>query len=151
MTPPPFTPPTQSPPVALEEFVAEVSGVVITGRQPVGWIAAGPGTVARQRNLIDQTALAQQAVPRLAPGALVDALARQLPLEGALDEQGTIDAGGLTWRSYRGRLAGHVIDLEVSDRDGTTLVVLLTSLADERDALVREVLEPALGALRRES
>jgi hypothetical protein len=137
--------------VALEDFVAEMGGLVITGRQPAGWISAGPGTVARQRNLVDQTALAQQAVPQVAPGALVELLAGQLPLQEQLVEQGTIDAGGLTWRSYRGRLADHVIDINVGVRDGTTLVVLLTSLANERDVLVREVLQPALGALRLES
>jgi len=151
MPPPPFTPPADARPVTLEPFVADLDGVVVTGQQPAGWRDAGPGTVARQRNLIDQTALAQQAVPQVAPGAVVRLLAGQLPLEGELVEADAVEAGGVRWRSYRGRLGGHEIDVQIGDRDGTTLIVLLTSTSAERDDLVRQVLRPALTALRRES
>ena len=68
--------------------------MVITGTPAGGLDAAGPGAVARQRNLMDQTALVQQAVPRLAPGSSSTCWPASCPSTGALEPAGTTTPAG---------------------------------------------------------
>ena len=115
---------------------------------PTAGSPVGPGAVARQRNVVDQTALVQQGAKDLRPDDLVDVLAQQLPLDGAFVPAEPTAAGGLTWSRYRAELAGDHVDLAVAERDGVSFMALLISEPDERDQLVATVLEPALGELR---
>jgi hypothetical protein len=147
MPPPAFTPPTDEA-VTLAPFTEDVAGVQISGVRPADWRSAGPGVVAPQRNILDQTSLLQQAVAGTKPSTVLDALRRNLHLEGTLDADGSTSAGGTTWSRYRGTSEGHRVDVALAPRDKHTLVVLLVSPPDRRDALVHDVLEPALRELR---
>lgn len=146
--PPHFAGPATSPDVPLESFREDTAGTTVEGIRPTGWRPAGPGAVARQRNVVDQTALVQQGAKNLQPDDLVDVLTQQLPLDGPFSAVGTTDAGGVTWTRYRTALAGDQVDLAVGRDGGVTFMALLVSEPDERDRLVATVLEPALAELR---
>jgi hypothetical protein len=122
--------------------------VKVNGVRPSDWHPAGPGVVAAQRNVLEQTSLLQQIVAGTKPSSVLDALRRNLRLETSLSPDGSSNAGGTRWNRYRGTSGGQSVDVALAERDRHTLVVLLVSPREQRDALVRQVFDPALGALR---
>jgi pimeloyl-ACP methyl ester carboxylesterase len=146
--PPHFAGADPSSDIPLEAFEEDTGGTTVSGVRPDSWLPVGPGAVARQRNVVDQTALVQQGAKDLRPDDLVGVLAQQLPLDGGFSPAESTAAGGLTWSRYRAELGGDHVDLAVAERDGVSFMALLVSEPDERDQLVATVLEPALGELR---
>jgi pimeloyl-ACP methyl ester carboxylesterase len=151
LPPPEFTPPAAgSRPIVLDDFTEDVSGVTITGKRPSGWSSQGSGTVATQRNLLNQAALLQQAAPGSSPSSLLNRLGSQLRLRDGFSSTETVDAGGVSWQLYHGTTTDSgVVDLALAQRSGTTLVALLVSSPSDRHWLYNDVLLPVLGALRR--
>jgi pimeloyl-ACP methyl ester carboxylesterase len=146
--PPRFAGPSPASEIRLEPFDEQSGGLDLHGVRPAGWGPAGPGAVARQRNVLDQTALVQQAARGVGPSDLVTVLSRQIPLDRAFAPDGVLDVGGTPWSRYRATLGGDAVDLLVGQRSGVTFMALLISEPDERDQLLSLVLDPAAAALR---
>jgi hypothetical protein len=149
LPPPAFTPPAPGmQPIALDDFTEDVGGVTVTGKRPSGWSSQGPGAVGTQRNVLDQSALLQQAAPGSSPSSVLSRLRGQLSVQGDLSPTGTLSAGGINWTLYRGHTSSNQVDLGLGQRNGTTLVALLLSSAEQRDELFDKVLRPVMAALR---
>jgi hypothetical protein len=69
-------------------------------------------------------------------------------VQGDLSPTGTLSAGGINWTLYRGHTSSNQVDLGLGQRNGTTLVALLLSSAEQRDELFDKVLRPVMAALR---
>ncbi len=138
-------------PFVLVEFEEDIFGVTVTGVVPDTWETVSPGAWARQTTMVDQTAIIQQAAPMAAdPENLIGLLGSQLGLDDDPEPVGTEERGGRTWTRYRGNLDGFSADVAIGPGDGSTGIVILVSSADERDALVAEVLLPVLDAFATE-
>jgi len=119
----------------------------ITGVIPEGWTLASPGVYGRGRDALDQTALIQQAAPGATVEQLLSVLSGQLGLDEAPESIGTHETAVYTWTLYEVEAQGLSTMFALMEVDGTTVVVLLVSPANERETLANGVFFPALDAL----
>jgi pimeloyl-ACP methyl ester carboxylesterase len=131
--------------VELVEFEDAAGGV--TGVAPEGWESLGFGVAARQSSALDQTLLLQQAVPGGSGDLLLAGLRGQFALttEEPVEQ---VDLGDRRWSLYEGAIQGYTADIALTDADGLTFLVVLVSDSSEREALVDQVLWPALEAIQ---
>lgn len=130
----------------MEPYASEQLGLV--GVRPAGWAEASPGTFGRGRSGTDSTSLALLALPF----DTEEALARLTTNFGLAEAPAVIDqlqANGLEWKAYRTEAQGVDIDFALAYADGATLLVVMTSSAEERDALHQGVFVPAVEGLTR--
>ena len=136
--------------IALIPFTNTTFG--IQGVVPEGWNEASPGVYARSARPGDFTLVAQQAAP-LAPDRVLQALLPQLRLTVAPDSVGERQSGALTWTLYKIEVeapgARVSVDLGLASAPGgKTLIALLQSAPEERNALYEQVFLPMLAALQ---
>lgn len=147
MRPPRFAGEAAPVDVALESFEDTTAGV--TGVAPDEWNAIGVGTFARGEDALDQTAIVQLAAAGASPSFMAQTVGSQLGLEGSLDPVEMVTVGDRTWDRYEGPVQGYTADIYVTEADGATLLVMLLSEEPERQALITDVVIPALEAIRR--
>ncbi len=141
----PFMVPMEAADIELEPFSSEELG--ISGVVPAGWSQVQPGIFARGNPAVDMAVL-QLAVERTAsPEELLPAIAQGYGLDGTPESTGERQAGDLTWSLYAFTVQGVPRDLALAESEGMTLIVLLRSAANERDALYAAVLLPVVDAL----
>ncbi len=119
----------------------------IAGVVPEGWDQVSPGAYSRGRGALDQTALVQQAASGVTTEQLLNALSDQLGLDEAPKSSGTYETAVYTWTLYAVEAPGFLTMIGLTETDGTTVVVLLVSPANEQETLVNAVFFPALDAL----
>jgi hypothetical protein len=141
----PFVVPVEAADIELEPFSSEELG--IGGVVPAGWSQVQPGIFARGNPAVDMAVL-QLAVERAAgPEELLAAIAQGYGLDGTPDSSGEHQANDLTWSFYTFTVQGVPRDLALAGSEAGTLVVVLRSAADERDALYSAVFLPVVDAL----
>ena len=145
MTAPQFVQGNAAADITLVPFTSETFG--ITGVIPEGWTESAPGVYARGSSALDGTALIQQAVPGVSANDLLQLVTGQLGLAEAPASTETLEIGNYTWTFYQAETQGVVVDIALTESEGTTIIVLLLSNADEREALVEFVLLPVLEAV----
>ncbi len=129
--------------VELVEFTV-TEPFVVSGLRPDGWLDAGAGVFARQRNAIDPTSLVVQPTGGIVPDFLVELLEGQL--EVTFEEGDPIDLGGRQWQTFTAdEDADQVVRMAATPGQEGVLVVLVTT-AEEVDDLVEQVFLPAVEA-----
>jgi hypothetical protein len=135
-------PPTD---VTLVPFESTEMG--IQGLAPEGWEQVSNGVFSRQHSALDVALILQQAAP-LSSQDLLAQLSRQMGLSQPPEQGGTREANGLTWTLYAFNARGVKVDMAITEQDGTAMVVLMQSIAAERENLYEKVFLPAVDALR---
>lgn len=145
MAGPQFVPDDAAAAITLVPFASETFG--ITGVVPEGWTEASPGVYVRGSNALDGTVIIQQAVPGVSAEDLLQLVTGQLGLAEAPTSTETREIGGYTWTFYQAEAQGSLVDMALTESEGTTIIVILISNADERELLAESVLLPALEAI----
>ncbi|MCL4265220.1 MAG: alpha/beta hydrolase [Anaerolineae bacterium] len=140
------TPGAETEAVVMTPYTDETFG--FSSVAPEGWTEAGPGVYARGSTGLDQTVLIQQAAPGMTADFLVDLLTTQLGLTETPTGDEMLEAGGRTWTLYETEAQGLPVLLATAEEDGTTLLVLLITNPDEKEALYEMVMLPALEAFQ---
>ena len=130
-------------PLADEVFMVE-------GLVPAGWPEVSPGLYTRSSGVGDETWIViQSTLAQVEP--VLQALAQQLRLDGALESSGEYAGQTLAWTLYSPDTAtpavDRVVQVAVANQAGRTFFVMLQSTAAEVDALRETVLLPVLDAL----
>jgi len=141
----PFVVPVQAADIELEPYTNKELG--IRSVVPAGWTEARPGLFARASSALD-VAVLQVAVEReMNAKELLDAMAKGYGLAKSPESTGERQANHLTWSLYALKVQGVPRDLALAESEGLTLIVLLRSAANERDALYEAVFLPAMDAM----
>ena len=122
----------------------------ISGVAPDNWQKVSLGTYTPSGQLIDQTALLQQAGP-IQPSMFLNLMKTQLAQSGIktdFAETGTRAANGLTWKLYAATVSIAGIDIAIAEGDPLTYFVLLQSPIGDRAVLYTAVFLPAIDALK---
>lgn len=142
---PPFDVPVDADqPLTLVSWSSDVLG--LAGAMPEGWQEVQPGVFARRRTGTDQTSLALLRVP-LSEAETVRLLGERLDVAEGLQEAARREANGIAWTLYQTTTQGFTIDVAVAADDGSTIVLVLTSLPDDQPALYLGALLPVIDAL----
>jgi pimeloyl-ACP methyl ester carboxylesterase len=134
--------------VKLAPFALDSMG--FGGVAPEDWIEVGPGIHTPDGSLTDQTAILQQSAPVPAE-TFLRLLATQIEQSGAqveFKEIGSRSRNGLDWTIYSAEVSIAALDLAMAESGGTTYLILLQSVVDERDVLYDLLFLPAVDALR---
>jgi pimeloyl-ACP methyl ester carboxylesterase len=124
--------------------------LAISGVAPATWQKVGPGMYTPSGQLIDQTALMQQAGP-IQPSMFLNLMKNQLAQSGIqtdFAETGARAANGLTWKLYAATVSIAGVDIAIAQGDTLTYFVLLQSPIGDRDVLYAAVFLPAVDALK---
>jgi len=135
-------PPTD---VTLVPFESVEMG--IQGLAPEGWEQVSNGVFSRQHSSLDVALILQQAAP-LSSQDLLAQLSRQMGLSSPPEPGGERQANGLTWTLYAFNARGVKVDMAITEQDGKAMVVLMQSIAAERENLYEKVFLPAVDALK---
>ncbi len=146
MSGPAFVADTAAADVTLIPFEDEAFGLV--GVIPEGWQEAGPGVYARGASALDPTALIIQAVPGVSADSLLQLLSGQLGLEAAPESTETVEIGNYTWTLYQTEAQGAAVNIALAESEGTTIIVVLLSDAQEQEVLGENVFVPVLEAVQ---
>lgn len=134
--------------VTFESFTSDEYGV--RGIIPEGWQAIGEGFYNRQASALDPTQLGIQSAS-VSAEEWVAWLSDQFQYTGFDADPmraGEYNANGLTWTLYTAKFKEHPVDMALAERNGSTLLVVMLSQADERDALYEAVYLPVIDALK---
>lgn len=134
--------------VEFVAFQADPFGLQFEGLVPEGWDEQFPGTFARLATGVDQTALVTQGYPGEFGDFVIDALLESLDLDRDPEELEPFDDGSRRWRWLRSATLGVELDVIAIEADGSTLMVMLLTQPDERDALIESVLRPVAASLQ---
>lgn len=134
----------------LAPFTDDTFG--LEGVAPEGWAELGPGVRNRGQSATDLVRLLQQAAPGMTAEQLAARLLPQLGLSELPEPANTLETATLTWTLYQvpvevPDLGEVTVDLALAETPAAAYIVLLQSLAAERDALFQEVFLPAVEAL----
>lgn len=128
----------------LADDVFMVEGIV-----PQGWPEVSPGLYTRSSGVGDETWIViQSALAQVEP--VLQSLAQQLRLGGALESSGDYHSAVLDWTLYTPETASsadRVVQVAVAFEAGRTYLVMIQTTADEADALYEGVFLPVLDAL----
>ncbi|MGB0387002.1 MAG: alpha/beta fold hydrolase [Ardenticatenaceae bacterium] len=134
--------------ITLVPFASRDFGIV--GVVPEGWEETAPGVYGRGRSALDQTIIIQQASPEGGAERLLGILSSQLGWDEVPPSSGTYEAAAHTWTLYESEVQGFATTIGLAEEDGTTLLILLISSANEQERLMNAVFFPALDALMTE-
>jgi pimeloyl-ACP methyl ester carboxylesterase len=135
------------PPTDVTLVPFEIQEMGIQGVAPDGWEQVSNGVFSRQHSSLDVAIILQQAAP-LSAQDLLSQLSRQMGLAQPPEQGGERQANGLTWALYEFTARGVQVDMAIAEKDGVAMVVLLQSVAAERDNLYEKVFLPAVDALK---
>ena len=149
--PPRFLVPfTGSEPLPLEPATLEESS--ISTSIPTGWSDDGSGVYIRGSSGLDITQLVILRLDATPPQALSLLSERTFYGRMMLDSEpiaaGEQFVGGFTWAFYTTTSFGTPVDMALANDRGTTLMVLLFTHTNERDALRQAVFLPVVGSVR---
>jgi pimeloyl-ACP methyl ester carboxylesterase len=130
--------------VTLEPYTNEELG--IRALVPAGWDEVQAATFARGSPAVDM-AVVQLAVVPLGADELPGLLAENYGLAEIPESTGEREANGFAWSLYEFEAQGVPRDVAVAAHDQASLVVIMRSAADERDALRASVFFPVVDAL----
>lgn len=130
--------------LTFEPFSYDAALFTGSGVRPVGWEDLGDGTFAWTDNALHTSVILQQAVP----GEIASLIVANVGdvLGGEPVELDPVDAGGRTWSHFEAPTPGSIVDMFVSEGDGTTLLVLLQHAPADRDEAVAALTQPLLEA-----
>jgi hypothetical protein len=131
--------------IELESFTDEELG--ISGLVPAGWTEAAPGIFARASSAVDVAVLQVAVESAVGTEELLEAISGGYGLEEPPGSTGERTANDLTWSLYAFEAQGVPRDLALAEGEGVTLIVVLRSAADERDAMYEAVFLPVVDAL----
>ncbi|MCS6835421.1 MAG: alpha/beta hydrolase [Anaerolineae bacterium] len=135
---------------AQEVVFRELNEAGVKGVVPEGWTAIAEGVYARGQSMSDVTLLITQAAD-FAISDAVQLVSEQFSLE-QVEQVGEREANGVIWTLFQadGEVASVPIkaDLAIVEAPKATLIAVLVSLAEERDALRETVFLPVVDALR---
>ncbi len=134
-------------PIKLE--TVNDSEMQVFTRVPSGWTNSGQGFYSRRNSLLDITQIAiQQAATDEAEWTvwLSTKFNGQVGLDQPPVKYDQRDANGMTWSLYKSSFHGNPVDIAFARSDSQTLMVLLLSYPDERDALYQNVFLPVIDA-----
>jgi hypothetical protein len=117
---------------------------------PEGWQQMSAGMYSPSGKTSDQTFLMLQAAP-VAPDTFLNFLKQQLSQANYTIEfapAGTRTANGIDWTLYSAQADVGGIDVALSQKNGTTYLILLSGPLNDRKALVEGVFLPAIDALQ---
>jgi pimeloyl-ACP methyl ester carboxylesterase len=143
--PAPFIVPMETADIELEPFTDEELG--ISGVVPAGWTEAAPGIFARASSAVDMAVLQLAVESTTGTEELLEAISSGYGLEEPPESTGERTANDLTWSLYAFEVQGVPRDLALAEGEGVTLIVILRSAADERDAMYEAVFLPVVDAL----
>lgn len=115
---------------------------------PTGWTEVQPGVLVRGNPAVDMAVL-QLAVEPLGAGEMLDAITENYGLAERPEAAGERRADDLLWSLYAFEVQGVPRDVALAQSGDVTLIVLMRSTADERDALRESVFLPAVDAFVR--
>ncbi|QPC82631.1 beta-lactamase family protein [Phototrophicus methaneseepsis] len=131
--------------ITLVPFTDETFG--ITGVRPEDWTELAPGSLSPDGGM---TILVQQAAPGATADQILQSLLPNLLLSTAPESVETYESDALTWDVYFVEVdAGSVtilVDLALSEQDGTAYVVLFQTTPDQYEGMHPAVFEAALEA-----
>jgi pimeloyl-ACP methyl ester carboxylesterase len=143
--PAPFIVPMETADIELESFTDEELG--ISGLVPAGWTEAAPGIFARASSAVDIAVLQVAVESAVGTEELLEAISGGYGLEEPPASTGERTANDLTWSLYAFEAQGVPRDLALAEGERVTLIVVLRSAADERDAMYEAVFLPVVDAL----
>ncbi len=129
--------------VTLMPFTNDAFG--FTGLVPEGWVEVAPGIYGK--SALGETTIVQQSAPLIGIEGMLNLLQTQLGLDEALSLAGTREANNLTWSLYETEGRGLSLNIALTEHDGTTYIVVLSTPFDERGFYFSEVFLPAVDAL----
>jgi len=135
-----FTPETE---LNLVPFTSNVFG--ISGVVPENWEEVSPGVYTR--SLWGLVVVLQQAAPNIGANNLLQLLTDSLGLDEVPKKAGSRKSDKLNWSLYELEIQGLLVDMAVAESGGTSYLILLQSIASERDFYYAEAFLPALDAL----
>jgi hypothetical protein len=135
------------PPTDVTLVPFEIPEMGIQGVTPDGWEQVSNGVFSRQHSALDVALILQQAAP-LGAQELLGQLSRQMGLSQPPEPGGERQANGITWSLYEFSARGVLVDMAIAEQDGLAMVVLMQSIADERENLYEKVFLPAVDALK---
>jgi hypothetical protein len=141
----PFVVPAQVDGIKLEPYAYEALG--LRGVVPEGWNEVQAGIFARGNPATDLAVLQIAVEETLSAEELQAAMAKAYGLSTAPRPTGERQANELTWSLYSFQVQGVPRDLGLAESQAGTLVVVLRSAPDERDALYETVFLPVVDAL----
>lgn len=141
----PFVAPALAAEAELEPFASAELG--ISGVVPAGWSEVQPGIYARGNPALDMAALQLAREDTVGAEEVLAAIAQNYGLGETPESTGERQVNGLTWSLYAFKVQGVPRELALADSDRGTLIVLMRSAADERDALYEAVFVPVVDAL----
>jgi pimeloyl-ACP methyl ester carboxylesterase len=130
--------------VTLEPYTNAELGISTV--VPAGWDEVQVATFARGNPVVDMAVL-QLAVVPLSADELLNALAENYGLAEAPESTGERQANALTWSLYDFEVPDAPRDIALAEQNESTIVVILRSAADEREALRASVFLPVVDAL----
>jgi pimeloyl-ACP methyl ester carboxylesterase len=122
--------------IVLEPYTNEALG--IQALVPAGWDEVQRGIFARGSPAVDMAVL-QLAVEPASAARLLVAVTQNYGLAETPESSGERQANGLTWSLYSFEAQNVPRDLALAEWDGQTLIVILRSDRDEREALYEAV------------
>lgn len=117
---------------------------------PENWKQIQAGFYSPNGKVTDSTALIMLAAP-LAPDAFLNFMQQQLSqadIKIEFEQVGTRTANGINWTLYKTQADTSGIDLALSQKTGTTYLIMMQSPLNDRKALVEGVFLPAVDALK---
>ncbi|MFW6195330.1 MAG: alpha/beta fold hydrolase, partial [Chloroflexota bacterium] len=138
--PPEFTPGDVDP--ELRDF--EHGAMGISTVVPEGWTEVGTGVF--QKSLL--VTMAVGAIPEASPDQLIQSLTMQLGLDEPPERTGTRETDAMGWSLYRVEAMGQVLDLALTESDGATYIVQLSTTPSRRSAHYEQVFLPVVDELR---
>jgi hypothetical protein len=139
-----FAVPTAGGDVALQPYANEELGLRTV--VPTGWTEVQPGVLVRGNPAVDMAVL-QFAVEPLDAGEMLDSIAQNYGLTEVPETEGERQGDDLLWSVYAFEVQGVPRDLALAQSGDVTLIVLMRSAPDERNALRESVFLPVLDAL----
>jgi len=140
-----FDVPVKAAEAVLEPYTNKELG--IRGVVPAGWSQVQPGIFARGNPAVDMAVLQVAVEDTMSPKELLAAMAKGYGLAETPGSTGERQANDLTWSLYALKVQGVPRDLALAESKAGTLIVLLRSASDERDALYDAVFLPVVDAL----
>lgn len=131
--------------LTFDEFTYSEGFFSGSGVIPAGWDEVGPGTWAQSDNLLRGSVILQQVVIESPHGLLIGGFEASLGTE--FEELPDQTVAGRTWSRFEAIIPGSVLDVAITDDDGSTHLVVLQHAPADRDAAVAALLEPILEAI----
>jgi hypothetical protein len=117
---------------------------------PASWKKVQAGIYSPSGKVTDPTALVMLAAP-MAPDMLLNLMQQSISQANAkieFEKAGTRSANDIEWTLYKTQMDTAGVDLALGQKAGTTYLIMMQSLLNDRKALMEGVFLPAVDALK---